>query len=389
MASYRSQRFALYHRSVTITHRLLLFLLVLLAAACSDSPTQPSTSTVKITSIAPATGSTTGGTLITITGASFGSDTTVTIGGVATTSVRVMSSTLLTAVLGPRSNAGTGDVIVTSGGQTASLEGLFRYFAPSGTNLPPVVTAIRSTASKPNQPSGFGEVNETVTLVPTVQNNEAATLQYEWSGPGTFTTATDGSTVWRLPSPSATPATVTASLTVTELYLEIGIEHRHQSAPTSFALQLHDSRREVLDMGEDFLTRFTRQLPPEQTLHNFSRTCDDGRGRSEEERDIELNRARYIENFEAFRISRRTPFTVNFKSFCQPPDKPLQLNTDACGSLAVHWEGFDRELGANFVTNGINYISAVVENNQWRLCHSAFVGTETFPALGITRAVSW
>lgn len=372
----------------SLAARLFILLSVFAAASCSDSPTQPS-SGLRITSIAPATGSTTGGTIITITGTQFGQDSTVTIGGVPATSVTVQSATALTATLGPRASDGIADVVVNSGGQTATLSGLFRYYAPSAANQPPVVTSIRSTGSKSNQPSGFAEVEETVTLFPSVANSDGATLRYEWSGPGTFSAGADGTTTWRMPAADTTPAAITASLTVTKLFLEAGIEHRQSSAPFSYSMQLHDSRREVLDMGEDFLTRFTRQLPPDQTLHNFSPTCDGGRGRHEEESDIQLNRARFVQNFDAFRIMRRTPFSVNFRSFCQPGDKPTQLNTDACSSLAVRWEGFDRELNAPYITTGIDYVSAVVENNQWRLCHSAFIGTETFPTLGFSRALSW
>lgn len=369
--------------------RAWLFLAIA-AAACSESPTTPTTPGLAITSVAPATGSTTGGTVIEITGGQFGSDTAVTFAGVPAASVRVQSTTALTAVLGTRATEGTGDIVVTSGGKSATLAGRFRYFAPSGSNQPPVVTAIRGVSSKPNQPSGFAEIDETLTIVPTVSNAEAGvTFRYEWTGPGTFTPAADGTTAWRLPISGTTPTAITASLVVTELFIEQGIEHQQKAAPASFSVQLHDSRKEVLDMGEDFLTRFTRQLPVDQILHNFSATCDDGRGRSEEASDIALNQARFTQNVDAFRVTRRSPFSVNFKSFCSAGDKPAQANTDACGSLAVHWEGYDRELGANFVTNGINYVSGVVENNQWRLCHSSFTGTASYPALGLTRAISW
>jgi len=341
-------------------------------------------------SVAPATGSTTGGTVIEITGGEFGADTAVTFAGVPAASVRVQSATSLAAVLGARSTEGVGDIVVTSGGKSAALAGRFRYYAPSGANQPPIVTGIRGVSSKPNQPSRFFEIDETISIIPTVANAEVGvTFRYEWTGPGTFTPAPDGTTAWRLPSTGTTPMVVTASLVVTELFIEIGIEHQQKAAPASFSVQVHDSRKEVLDMGEDFLTRFTRQLPADQTLHNFSPTCDGGRGRADEASDIELNRARFTQNVDAFRLTRRPPFSVNFKSVCNAGDKPPQPNIDACGSLAVHWEGYDRELGANFVTNGINYLSAVVENNQWRLCHSSFTGTASYPALGLTRAISW
>ena len=62
-----------------------------------------------ISSVAPSSGSTSGGTTITVTGANFASGATVTIGGVAATGVTVLGSTSLRAVTGPRA-AGVADV---------------------------------------------------------------------------------------------------------------------------------------------------------------------------------------------------------------------------------------------------------------------------------------
>ena len=140
-------------------------------------------------------------------------------------------------------------------------------------------------------------------------------------------------------------------------------------------------------MGEDFLTLFTRQLPNDVVLHNFSATCDGGQGRAQEANDGDTNRARYIEDFNAFRISRLEPFAIAFGGYCVPGDKPLQRNVDACASFKIHWEGYDTLAKAPFTTEGIDYISAVLENNMWRLCHSNFGGLLT--ANGLTRAVSW
>jgi hypothetical protein len=66
-----------------------------------------------VSGIAPASGSTAGGTAVTITGAGFVSGATVAIGGVAATSVVVSSATTITALTGARV-AGTVDVVVTN-----------------------------------------------------------------------------------------------------------------------------------------------------------------------------------------------------------------------------------------------------------------------------------
>ena len=75
-----------------------------------------------VTSISPATGPTSGGTVVTVNGANFvtGADnTTVSFGGNASTSVAVASTTQLTA-LAPAGAAGVADVRVTTTGGTSA-----------------------------------------------------------------------------------------------------------------------------------------------------------------------------------------------------------------------------------------------------------------------------
>ena len=67
-----------------------------------------------ISGISPSSGSTAGGTTVTLTGTNFASGATVTIGGVAATGVTALSSTSLRAVTGPRA-AGAADVVVDGG----------------------------------------------------------------------------------------------------------------------------------------------------------------------------------------------------------------------------------------------------------------------------------
>jgi hypothetical protein len=96
-----------------------------------------------VTSISPATGLTTGGLSVTITGSNFLSGATVTLGGTAATSVSVTSSTQITAKT-PAHAAGVVSVIVTDpGGLTGPLTNGFTY-----TNPAPTVTSI-SPASGP------------------------------------------------------------------------------------------------------------------------------------------------------------------------------------------------------------------------------------------------
>ena len=68
-------------------------------------------------------------------------------------------------------------------------------------------------------------------------------------------------------------------------------------------MQVHDSKKEVLDMGEDFLTRFTQQLPVDTVLHNFSPTCDRGDGRAGEAFDVENLRRHYVKTLRAWSVN--------------------------------------------------------------------------------------
>ena len=86
-----------------------------------------------ISGISPNSGSTTGGTSVTISGGSFVASATVSIGGVAASNVNVSSSTTITATTGAHA-AGTVNVLVTNpDGQSATLTNGFTYNAPPGT----------------------------------------------------------------------------------------------------------------------------------------------------------------------------------------------------------------------------------------------------------------
>jgi hypothetical protein len=174
------------------------------------------------------------------------------------------------------------------------------------------------------------------------------------------------------------------TLTAVDTYTEGKVTHQVMSDPRTFVIQVHDSQNEILDMGQDFLTLFSQSnISTADVLHNFSTTCDGGTGRADEAGDTDQNRALYIQDFSAFRISRRGPATINFQSRCVLPDGRTQNHVDACVTYAVHWEVISRSTGVRQTTNGVDYVSAVVENDAWRLCHSSFIGAAGFPSLGL------
>jgi hypothetical protein len=93
-----------------------------------------------VSSISPSSGSTSGGTSVTITGTGFVSGAAVNIGGTAS-GVHVVSSTSITATT-PAHSAGSVNVVVTnSDSQTGTLSNGYSY-----TNPPPNVTSISPTS---------------------------------------------------------------------------------------------------------------------------------------------------------------------------------------------------------------------------------------------------
>ena len=102
-----------------------------------------------VSSIAPTSGTTAGGTEVTITGTNFATGATVSIGGVAATGVMVVNSTTITATTGAHA-AGTVNVVVTNSDTlTGTLTNGFTYASLSGTPftddpLVPGTTAIKA-----------------------------------------------------------------------------------------------------------------------------------------------------------------------------------------------------------------------------------------------------
>ena len=99
-----------------------------------------------VAGVTPASGTTAGGTAVTISGTNFVSGATVTFGGTAATNVAFVSATSLTATT-PAHAAGAVHVVVTNpDSQSATLTGGFTYtaLAPTVTGVSPASGAIGS-----------------------------------------------------------------------------------------------------------------------------------------------------------------------------------------------------------------------------------------------------
>lgn len=122
----------------------VLALLVSVVSSCGGSPSGPSPGPPTgptITGIVPSTGSTLGGTEVTISGTNFRAGASVTIGGVAATNIRVLGTTSIQAVTGAHA-AGPADVVVTVEARVVTLPAAFAYVTPPV----PTVTAINPVA---------------------------------------------------------------------------------------------------------------------------------------------------------------------------------------------------------------------------------------------------
>ncbi len=123
------------------------------------------------TSISPTSGTTSGGTPVTISGTNFVSGATVTFGGTAATNVVVVSSTTITATT-PAHAAGAVDVVVTnSNGQSGTLTNGYTYTAaPAPTSISP--TSGTTSGGTPVTISGTNFVSgATVTFGGTAATN--------------------------------------------------------------------------------------------------------------------------------------------------------------------------------------------------------------------------
>ncbi len=361
-------------------------ILMLAAAACgSDTPGPgPSPTAVSVTAVSPATGSTFGGTTVTITGAGFVSGASVLIGGTAATDVVIVNSTSITAKT-PAHVAGAGDVLVAVGTRSSSLPLAFTFVTPSASpNSEPIVGAISVTPPRDKQPKTLATIGDRVTLTASVNDSETPlnALTIEWSALpsiGTFS-GTGASVQWTAPGSTSSPQTVVLMLTVIERYqqadssgLPVQREHRVQRTVN---VRVHDTVREVSDMAIDFLTLFSNSsLGPEAVLHNFSKTCDGGEGYAAEYADVVESRAtREILTHE---ISAPTKFEWGFgeDTICTGTRKTTA--GDVCVSIPVKWT--DRAIGSSATdsVSGVDFVSAAYEDTRWRLCHSKWEAFST------------
>ena len=376
----------------TVKRLLPILALSLGLAACGGgaSPTGPSSTSPRVTAIAPATGTTFGGTAVTISGANFSAGATVTIGGVAATEVTVAGSTSITAVT-PQHAAGAADVVVRVGTQSAALPGAFTFQAPPPTtNAPPVIKSIVAQGTKTSEPASFADLGETIAVTATVTDAETpvADLTYEWSAPvGTFA-GTGASVTWKAPPQMTTPASVTLSLVVIENYTTTdpnGLPVQQQNKVAGgVAVSVHDSAKEVGDMARTFLVNFSKQVSVDTVLQDFRDGCGfNDKGRHYEEEDVVNNQANF--NITAYNVGQPAT-TVKFGGQCTLfPDR--YRTGDACSEVPVDWTSTVIADGTTERVAGTDQVTAVYgPQDRWWLCDSDFQGSMVNLTTGVVRS---
>jgi hypothetical protein len=329
-----------------------------------------------VTSISPSSGSTFGGTAITIAGEGFAAGATVTIGGVAATSVVVVNDRSLTATTAPRT-AGAADVVVSVAGRQASLPGAFTFVAPNvGPNSPPTVQPLAAKGSRPGQPPAMADLGEAIAVTTIVADAESGPeqLTLQWTATIGTIEGTGASVTFRAPATlPQTPANAEITLTVIERYLEAGqgglpVEREHRITRT-ITVRVHDSAREVAELGKQFLLLFSdSSKSPNEVIAQFSDTCEEGK---DDEFDDVFNNRRDLQILSSF-VGDASSVTINFGGVCDHRGK----EGDACAYYPVRWTSREIATGIVDTVEGIDQVAAVYVGQRWWLCDSQFLADD-------------
>jgi hypothetical protein len=344
-------------------------LIALLLLSCDKkSPTGPSGNGPQVTSVSPGSGTTLGGTAVTIAGARFAAGATVTIGAAAATDVVVVNETTITATT-PQHASGRADVVVSVNGKSGTLAGGYSFAAPSQSQNPaPIITTITAVGTRRREPKSFADLDETINVTAVVSDDETPPdqLDYQWSAPAGGFNGSGRTVTWTAPH---TTGPVVLTVVVVEKYQStddrgLPVTKENQTTGT-ITVNVHDSRGEVSDMAYTFLLEFSRQSPsPQEILRNFSDACP---GKSSELTDVVVNQRDGI--ITSYTLDQ-PQVTIAFGSTCTFVAHGAR-SADACAYVHAHWHTIDRTTHQDRPdVVGIDQVGAVFDGTRWWLCDS-------------------
>ena len=327
-----------------------------LLARCGHSG--PSGTSPIVAAIDPNHGPAGGGTAVHITGDHFAAGAIVNIGGSLATDVIVESSTSITAKTGIRI-PGASDVIVNLGGRTGSLPGGFTYEADTS----PTISSVVAQGTRPHEPKNFADLDEEIAVTASVADPDtpADRLTFEWKADEGTINGSGATVTWRAPADAATPKSVTLTVNVSD--------PGSNRTTGTVNVSLHNSTKEVGDLARQFLLDFSdSKNDPAFVVRNFTKSPRCEADRDEEFSEIDTNRKTY-----QIVGSAIGPASVNLQ-FAGLPCNYRPRDGDACAVVPSRWDSVCVP-GATCTpgrTQGVDYVTAVFEDPQWRLCASYF-----------------
>jgi hypothetical protein len=366
-------------RPVALASSALALAGLVAAGGCggNNNPTGPTTNAPIVRSVSPASGSTFGGTEVTLSGEKFVAGSTVTFGGTPGTNVAVENATTI-RVTTPAHATGAVDVQVSGSTGGAMLAQSFTFVAPGGSNAPPVIKSVTAKGRKANEPTGFADLGETIDVTAIVEDAETALdkLTYQWTATAGSVTGTGPVVTWVAPAAATTPTDVTITLTVVESYKApdasgLPVDKENKVTATA-AVSLHNSPKEVGDMAYDFLVKFSTQVDVNTVMRDFAppSLCA---GAAAERADVTKNQAE--RKIVAYTIG--TPaVTINFGGTC-----PFRsVGGDACAQVSAKWTSqvlvhttpTDYYLWFEEAGPGTDQVTALYRDRRWYLCASDY-----------------
>jgi len=190
-------------------------------------------------------------------------------------------------------------------------------------------------------------------------------LTYEWTADaGTFN-GSGAAVTWRAPADAPTPASVVLTLTVSD--------RGSNRVSATATVSLHNSRKEIGDIAREFLLDFSDSTKPAAfVVRNFSKSP-----RCEPERDKEFSEVDENRTFYHIDASSIGAATVTFQ-FGGFPCSFVPRAGDACAVVPASWQSTCLVTNSLCIagekprTSGTDFVTAVYEQSQWRLCASYY-----------------